>query len=311
MKMRLFITSFIPIFVATACTLVLDVGMEQTPSAQPVTITPSLTFTASPSPTPLTPTFTPSPTPLPGSVVIPISSMSSTIPWLDETKRPTVFVTTFNISLPPFDNPLVRQAFAASIDKEVIVQMAKDMYAVNPFPATTVIPPQTLGRDLYGQVGIKFDPVHARDLLTQAGYTDPSSFPTVTFIVHSYGDIAPGARYNMATKMAEMWKIHLGVTVEVQALTRESFRNRIYDNPPELIWFGWTVNPGNDPDFIRPIYRTDGEFNQGHFSSPDFDTLVTQAYSSSDPVARQILYIEAERILCETEAGVIPLYFAY
>ncbi|HSB65613.1 MAG TPA: ABC transporter substrate-binding protein [Anaerolineales bacterium] len=325
----------LPLF-ATSCNMTFEVGLEENPTqvvsstatapAQngtwtptafeepPInTITPTTLPTSSSVPTREAPTNTPSPTPLPGLEVIPLASMGKDIPWLpvDKARWPAVHVVTFNTQLPPFDNPLVRQAFAASVDKGVIVEMAEQYYAIDPAPATTFIPPQTLGRNLYGAVGIKFDPTKARELLTQAGYPDTSSFPAVTFIVNSYGDTAPGARFNIANAMAEMWRTYLGVNVEVEAFEPATFRDRITTNPPELFWVGWLPDPGNDPDFIRLTYHTDAIYNYGHFSNSTFDSLVDRAATIHDPAMRQELYIEAERVLCETEAGIMPLYYTF
>jgi len=325
-----------------SCSFNFEVGIETIPVTEaylPATNTiatlPAITPTTSPtkaltktsSPTPLahgtatdlpnppteTPTKTPSPTPLPGLVVLPIDSLGNDIPWLplDRTRWPVVHIVTINNQLPPFDNPLVRQAFAASIDREVITEMAKKWYAVDPSPATTFIPSETLGRNLYGDVGINFDPIHAKDLLAQAGYTDVTTFPKVSFIVNTYGDTAPGARFNMANAMADMWHSHLGVTVEVEALPPASFRERIRSNPPAFFWVGWTVDPGNDPDFMRDIFHSNADFNYGYFSNLTFDSLVEQAAAMHDPAMRQVLYIEAERLLCETEASIIPLYHTF
>ncbi len=326
MKLRVFAILVTMVFLSTGCNLNIDIGLEKTPTNQDDTFIAATTgvatansttpmITASPLivPSPEMLTSTPSPTPLPGLVVFPLSSLGTNIPWLplDRTSWPTVFIVTINNQLPPFNNPLVRQAFASAIDKEVIVAMAKRWYAVDPSPATSFIPPQTLGRDLYGEVGINFDPIQAKELLIQAGYTDPSSFPKITFLVNSYGDTAPGARFNMANTMAEMWQTHLGVTVEVQVLGWKAFGERIRSNPPELFWNGWLPDPGNDPDFIRTIFLTGAEYNYGHFSNTDFDALINRAESSQDPATRQALYIEAERLLCETEAGIIPLYHTF
>ena len=326
MKLRLFVTLIITAFWGTSCSLVFDVGLEHTSTDQTDLPTstasiivptntatlpvPSSTLTATPTEVP---THTPSPTPLPGSIVVPVSSLGTDIPWLplDRDRWPVVFIVTINNQLPPFDNSLVRQAFAASIDRNAIVEMAERWYAVDPSPATTFIPPQTLGRNLYEEVGINFDPVRAKELLTQAGYADTSSFPKVTFIVNSYGDTAPGARFNMANAMAEMWRTYLGVTVEVQALKPPTFGERIKSDPPALFWNGWMPDPGNDPDFIRTIFHTNAEGNYGHFSNADFDSLILSAAANHDPAIRQALYIEAERLLCETEAGIIPLYYTF
>lgn len=283
------------------------------PSPNPPTSTPTIilaTATFTPSPVPPTITLTPVPTPLPGKLVLPIDIFGKTVPWLplDETARPGVHFVAFNTLRPPFNSALVRQAFAYAIDRQVIVDMAKKYKASNPSPATTLTPPETLGRDLSNEVGIGFDPQRARELLTEAGYADPSAFPAITIIVNSYGDIAPGARFNMASAMAEMWKANLGVSVKVEAMKPQAFRERLTTKPPDIFWLAWVADV-NDPDnFLREIFHSGSQYNYGNFSNSEFDQLVDRAAKSHDPAERQELYIQAERLLCEREAALIPLY---
>jgi oligopeptide transport system substrate-binding protein len=225
------------------------------------------------------------------------------------TDGPGVHFVGFNTLRPPFNNVLVRQAFAYAIDRQVILEMAKKYKASNPSPATTLTPPGILGRDLYNEVGAVFDPQRAKELLTEAGYSDPSAFPAVTIIVNASGDIAPGARFNMASAMAEMWKTNLGVSVQVEVIKAfKDYGNRLKTNPPEMFWFGWGAD-FNDPDnFLREIFHSGSQYNHGKFTNSEFDQLVGRAKRSRDPVERQELYILAERLLCETEAALIPLY---
>ena len=115
----------------------------------------------------------------------------------------------------------------------------------------------------------------------------------------------------MANAMAEMWQTHLGVTVNVKTMKPPDFGNTLRSNPPEMFWAGWVVDPGNDPNYMINIFRSDAEWNYGHFSSTEFDSLFDQAASSHDPAERQDLYIQAERVLCEEEAAVIPLYHTF
>jgi ABC-type oligopeptide transport system substrate-binding subunit len=273
-----------------------------TPSPIPPTFTPEPTATA---------TLIPSPTPLPGLVVLPVDTLGKSIPWLplDKTARPGVSSMNFNTLKPPFNSSLVRQAFAYAIDRDVLVEMAIKYKSTNPVHATTLTPPETLGRDLYNEVGAKFNPQMAKDLLTQAGYSDPSSFPKVIFLVNASGDTAPGARFNIANAMADMWQTHLGVSVEVQAIQSFSeYNDRLKSNTPDLFWFGWAADY-NDPDnFLRELFHSSSEYNHGNFSNAEFDKLVDSAAKSSDPAERQELYIQAERLLCETEAALIPLW---
>jgi ABC-type oligopeptide transport system substrate-binding subunit len=46
----------------------------------------------------------------------------------------------------------------------------------------------------------------------------------------------------------------------------------------------------------------------GGFSNKEYDRLVTLAAKTKDPLKRLELYIQAERILCEEEAAIIPLF---
>jgi ABC-type oligopeptide transport system substrate-binding subunit len=235
--------------------------------------------------------------------------MDDEIPWLPMDDHGAVHVVAFNFLKPPFNSPLVRRAFVHSVDREALVEMASRYRFDNPKPATNLTPPQILGRDVYGEVGVNFDPELARALFAQAGYTDPSVFPNVVLLVGSYGD-APGARFNMANALAQMWEDHLGVSVRVEAIRGfEQTGERIKTDPPELMWLGWAADY-IDPDvFLRGIFRSDSSFNYGHYDNPEFDRLVDEAAQLKDPLARQVLYLSAERLLTEEDCALIPLFY--
>jgi ABC-type transport system substrate-binding protein len=278
-----------------------------TPSPIPPTLTPEPTATA---------TAIPSPTSLPGEVVLPVNTLGKNNPWLslDKTVTPIVNYVGFNTVKSPFNNALVRQAFAYSVDREAIAEKAKSFGIKNVTPATTLTPPQTLGRDLYNVVGTNYDPQKAKELLAQAGYTDSSKFPSVVFLVnYNGGGAVPGARANMANAIAKMWQDNLGVKVEVQAIPSfKEYTSRLATNPPDLFWMGWMADYNDPANFFDDIFGTGGlyhgENNIGHFSNPDLTDLMNRATKSQDPAERQAIYIEAERLVCETEAAVIPLF---
>ena len=236
---------------------IVSTAIAATEQAAP-TSTPTSTLEPTSTETPI-----PSPTPLPGLLVLPVDTPCKTIPWLpmDNTARPAVNFVGFNFQRPPFNSATVRQAFAYAIDREPLLDMAERYKASNPTAATSLTPPQTLGRDLYGEVGAAFDPQRAKDLLTQAGYSDPSAFPVVVLLVNAFGDIAPGARFNMATAMADMWKTHLGIDVQIQVVPSfAAYYGRLDTNPPALFWFGWAADY-NDPDnFLREIFHSGAQF---------------------------------------------------
>jgi oligopeptide transport system substrate-binding protein len=296
-------------FVAFFVLTVLVSGCAPASIPVPPTLTPPPippTFTPVPSAT-VTPI--PSPTSLPGSVVVPVDTLGKNYPWLpiDKSARPSTYFYYLNLSKPPFNNVLVRQAFAAAIDREAIVVVAKNYGAKNPRPATTFTSPETLGRELYDVVGIPFNPTHAKDLLAQAGYTDASNFPPVTLLIGVASSDVSGLHAKIAETMVDMWRQYLGVNVKVESLDSETYFERIASDPTEIFRaIFYTGN--NDPSDFLSIFHTGAKANLGGFSSPEFDQLIELAEKSDDPAERQELYIQAERILCETEAAVIPIY---
>ena len=273
-----------------------------TPSPIPPTFTPEPTATA---------TLIPSPTPLPGSVVIPLDSFDKSIPWLpsDNSARPGVYYFYFNLEKPPFNSVLVRQAFAAATDREALVDIAIKYGARNPTPATTFTPSVALGRDLYNEVGIPFDSAHAKELLQQAGYTDPSKFPPVTLLSSAGGSDMPGFHVKITEAMVDMWEQNLGVQVSIETLDRGTFFGRIASDPSEIFRL-IILSDVRDPNDFLPIFNDGAEYNYGGFSNSEFDKLIDRASKITDPAQRQELYIQAERILCETEAAILPIFHA-
>jgi len=225
---------------------------------------------------------------------------------LDKSAAPGTYFFYFNLTKPPFDNTLVRQAFAAATDREALAKVAFESGVTNPRPATTFTPPETLGTDLYNVVGIPFNPTKSQELLAQAGYSDTSKFPTVTLaVIGGYEYIT-----NIANGAAKMWQENLGIKVTVEVLDRAAYNDRLSSNPPEIQIQGWVAD-NNDPDnFLRNIFKSNSGFRFSNLSNPEFDKLVDNAAKSNDPAERQELYVQAERILCETEATIIPIYHA-
>jgi len=271
--------------------------------------------TAEPTETPKPPE-TPTPTPLPGEQVIPLEDFQEGIPWLpfDESRVPMTYFVIFNKEIPPFDNPLVCQAFIAAIDKSEIIEYSKKYNAplvIDPQPATNFIPPEVLGRDLFGEVGIPFNPERALELFAQAGYSDGNEFPEVTLVVNVSNDLAKGIHLAAGKKMAEMWFDTLGVEVTVDIELWENFRDRITENPPEMIRVGWTADYQDPQNFMNDLFGLDSGRNYGGYSDPDFYDLIGQASEISDPLQRQLLYIEADRIISETNPAVIPIFHAF
>jgi len=311
--------AFVLVFIFSACQ---SAAPLPTASPQP-TASREPTSTAVPTIT-VIPTFTslpPTPTSIPGKVVFPITSMQNSSPWLgaafDPKAKPATLVYSFNTTKPPFDNILVRQAFAAAVDREAIAAIATRLKVNNVQPATTFLPPQILGRYLYNEIGIPFNATQAKELLVKAGYSDVTSFPQTTLYISMSGSDMPGIYQQISEAVVKMWKENLGVDVTIRNIGNVSdYYNYIKNNPNGFDVFRLALAAVSaqdmDPTQWIEAFNSNSEFNfgynYGHFFSPSFDKLLEQARNEPNAAKRQILYIDAERILCEEQAAIIPLY---
>lgn len=292
------------------------------PASTPASSEPPQVNTSQPVDTPQPintpqPTSTIPPTELPGQVLYPLDSLEYGMPWLplDRAKIPMVAYYGFNVNQPPFDIPEVRQAFAAALDTEVLTLIYEQgTFYNNEKPARTVIPPETLSRDVYGSVGNPYNPESAKQLLASAGYENPSSFPEVTLLVtyFTWADY-PGITVKVAEEAIRMWKENLGVTVSLEVVgigddivkeQQDLIRSGKYQIFEHGVWADM-----NDPhSFVYDMFSPDGYKNFTGYNNARVTKLLNDGEKEVDPAKRLSIYLEIERILSEEELPIIPIF---
>ncbi len=213
----------------------------------------------------------------------------------------------FNVTKPPFDDARVRQAFAHAVDREKIAQIGREMSGKPASPATTFTPPWIIAVDLYSKAGCGYAPDVARELLAQSGHPNGEGLPPITY-AYNQTDVHAA----IAEAVAQMWRDKLGVEVNLEpAADWDAYREMLRTDAPHVFRLGWVADY-NDPDnFLRQVFHSGSESNYERFANADFDRLVDQAAAETDPAVRRELYAEAELILCQKEAAVIPLFHAF
>jgi oligopeptide transport system substrate-binding protein len=267
----------------------------------------SLPPTLTDTPTAVPPSETPKPTEISYSVVIPIEKMQNQNPWLPMNKSevPGSAYLAFNLKSKLLKNKDARSAITAATNKDIVLQMAKKYYEIDPKISTSLTPPQVLGVDLTNLVGISYDPQKGKASIAKAGINDTDKVPAIKLVMWISGT-REGYRYLLAKEFAKMWQENLGLKTEITTTsTPLNINSKQEWDIYMVIWGADFVDPDN---FLGELFTTDKEMNVGGLRSSAYDSIIKQAAKGKTPTERQALYIKAEKMLCEDYIALVPLY---
>jgi oligopeptide transport system substrate-binding protein len=198
----------------------------------------------------------------------------------------------------PFYDSRVRRAFAMALNKETIV---KDIKRTGEPVATTIIPPGSIG-GYTSPKGLPYDPEQARALLAEAGWPDPSVFPTVELLFNK-----DSGHDLIAQSIARDWQTNLGVRTRLAQKELKVYKDELKKANYMTSRAGWYGDYG-DPTTFLEVNRTGDGNNDRKYSNPAFDALLDAARKELDPARRMSILSEAERILVEEDVPLIPIY---
>ncbi|MCI5596779.1 MAG: peptide ABC transporter substrate-binding protein [Lachnospiraceae bacterium] len=113
-------------------------------------------------------------------------------------------------------------------------------------------------------------------------------------------------RQQIAAYLKESWEKNLGIQVEIQDVSSDERWNYEASGEYDMILTKW-VPDYDDPTAYLENWKSDSPYNQGHYSSKEFDKKMDQAATKSGS-GRLTMLSEAEQILIE-DVPAIPLYF--
>ena len=188
-----------------------------------------------------------------------------------------------NQSIPPMNNPLVRQAVAYGLNGPVV---AKTFYGGVGTPATQFLPPSLAGYAKKGVPSYPYNPAKSIALLKQAGLTPPVKvdFWYPTSISRPY---MPDPQRNFEAFAASLDKAGFNVVAH-SAPWRPDYRAGVQAGKDELFLFGW------NPDFIDPANYLNVHFGsetaQFGFTNPALFSLLAKADAEPNLAKRAALY---------------------
>ncbi len=199
----------------------------------------------------------------------------------------------FNVAKKPFDNLLIRKAFAHAIDRKSIIKLLQG----GGIPSKSWIPRGMLGHN--PNIGIEFNPQKARELLKRAGF-DKEKFPEVEFL---YPDV--GNNRIIAEALQSMWKKHLGVRVKLVNQEWKVYLKTLDTNPPPIFRGSWGADYPDPHNFMN-LFKCNSGNNETRWCNPSYDQLVDMAAGEKEASKRIKLYDKAQRILTEQDVPIVP-----
>jgi len=194
----------------------------------------------------------------------------------------------------PFNDPKVRQAFTAAIDRELWV---KDVLAGLGAPTLTWIPPGFPGFK-EGETRGAYDPEKAKALIAESSYGSIDKLPP---IVLTFADTARNRTRNewLAARFQEVFE---GLTVELKPVEPTAYTAAQKDKDSGLQMFlgGWCADYPDPQNWLSVYWKSTTTFAADiGYANTEFDKLIDQADVEGDPAKRAELYQQAQDILVD------------
>jgi peptide/nickel transport system substrate-binding protein len=205
---------------------------------------------------------------------------------------------------PIWGNPLLRQAVAAAIDREAIVDR---VFEGRNIPAYHMVPqgyPYATEPflDKYGTRDLDM----AKDLLTQAGYSEDNKFEFVLWYPpEHYGTTTADVMQVVKEQLEETGMM----TVELQSQNWAEYVDSFVAGKLPLFVLGWFPDFVDPENWLTPFAScTQSPDNGIFFCDEKMDEMLLAAASSSDPAVREAKYKELGDYYAEV-VPTIPLFW--
>ena len=204
----------------------------------------------------------------------------------------------FNIRKKPFDDMRVRRAFSMAIDRKRITDVLKG----GEIPASSWIPKGMFGYN--ENIGLKFNPEEARRLLAEAGYSSGKGFPEVNITFNTDAE-----NKLIAENVQSQLKENLNINVKLDNQEWKVYLKTLKTKPPEIFRLGWGADYP-DPDNFMNLFTSSSGNNNTDWVNPEYDRLIAMGAGTKDRALRLKIYDDAQKILCEEDVPIMPLFVA-
>lgn len=239
------------------------------------------------------------------------TSLSSTVMEMYEGQK-DLFVTDLiatryiymNLNVEPLDDVRVREAVNLAINRDDLCTIVGS----DTEPAYNLVAKYMKDRNTGGyfvdeaEQPFEENVERARELLAEAGYPDGEGFPELTY---KYPTLEMDSV--TAQVVQEQLKNNLGITIRLEAQELQANYSSRHAGDFDLCRMNWTADFA-DPYTYLSMLMSNSTYNCSGIHDPQYDELVAQSGSESDPVARAELMHRAEQLAVGEQFYIIPLY---
>ncbi|WP_162942170.1 ABC transporter substrate-binding protein [Desertimonas flava] len=200
-----------------------------------------------------------------------------------------VFYVGFNVDIPPFDDPVVREAIAIGLDRQRLID---NFYPEGSIPATQFLPPAMPAYE-EGFVDFEYDAEAAAAMIAEA-------YPDGLEVDLSYRDAARGylplptpIATDIQAQLAE-----IGITANLDLQESGTFIDNANAGTLGFYLLGWGAD-FPDPSNFFDYHFGPGASTQFGTQFDDVTNPIAEAAMTVEPEARAALYAEANAALAE------------
>jgi oligopeptide transport system substrate-binding protein len=212
----------------------------------------------------------------------------------------TTFWLIMNNGKPPLDKVNVRKALSKAIDRNALI---RDIASGVGKPATSMIPPGMPGYQPDLGKDIDFDVNGAKQLLAQAGFSDPSTFPELHF---RYATST--ANQGRAEFIQAQLKQNLGINVVLDSMESKAYQAAYKAKDYDLAYGGWGADYPDPQDWMGGLFGCNASNNKYNYCDQQFDQASLKGDTGTDQNQRLQAYAQAQQILVQ-DLPVAPLFY--
>ena len=203
----------------------------------------------------------------------------------------------FDSTQSPFEDPLVREAFARVIDRDRFNEV---IYEGKGVIAKGLYPPGLPGYNA-NVVPLSYDPELALEALSESSYGSIEALPEIIFTVSSSGS----GLGTIDALLVGMWEEALGISIKVDQIDYRDYRDEVNaGNHGQILYEGWCADYADPENFADVLFHTGKPTNESNYSNPEIDALLEQARAETDVETRIALYQQIEQMLIDEVAAV-------